>query len=282
VAELILAGRETDVPVEHRSETGEIHAYTCRAPDKDTPNEDACAVFAPWPGTLVLAVADGLGGAPSGDAASAIALDRVSRHLERCEDESTLRAAIMDGFEDANAAILELAVGAGTTLVVTQIVDTVLRAYHVGDSVALVVGQRGKYKLETMAHSPVGYGVAAGLIDPDAALHHDDRHYLSNHLGANDMHIEVGSPLRLAPRDTLLLATDGLVDNLHMGEIVELIRKGPLGLAAKGLAQRCAVRMETPDQGTPAKPDDATFILYRTQQPGANGGASQEPGGGRA
>jgi len=263
VTELLLAGLETDEPVEVRSERGEIHAHTRRAPDKDAPNEDACAVFSPWPGALVLAVADGLGGAPSGAAASAVALERLGDHLERCADESALRAAIMDGFEDANAGILDLGVGAGTTLVVTQIVDDVLRVYHVGDSVALVVGQRGKCKLETMAHSPVGYGVAAGLIDPDAALHHDDRHYLSNHLGASDMHIEVGSPLRLAPRDTLLLATDGLVDNLLMGEIVDLIRMGPLGPAARVLAERCAARMHATESDEPTKPDDATFLLYR-------------------
>jgi serine/threonine protein phosphatase PrpC len=112
----------------------------------------------------------------------------------------------------------------------------------------------------------VGYGVAAGLIDPDAAIHHDDRHYLSNHLGASDMHIEVGSKLRLAKRDTLLLATDGLVDNLLMGEIVELIRRGPLQKAAHTLAQRCARRMSeagNEKMNTPAKPDDATFILHR-------------------
>lgn len=267
MAELILADRDTEEPEEVPCDGGETFAYTQRAPEKESGNEDAAGVWAPLPGVVVLAVADGLGGAASGATASAIAMGRLAAHLGRCSDKAALRASIMDGFEDANQEILALGVGAGTTLVVVQIVDGELRAYHVGDSVALVVGQRGKMKLETIAHSPVGYGVAAGLIDPDAALHHDDRHYVSNHLGATDMHIQVGSPLRVASRDTLLLATDGLVDNVRIGEIVELIRKGPLRAAAQALATLCARRMRAPleDEAgdAPRKPDDATFILHR-------------------
>ena len=69
--------------------------------------------------------------------------------------------------------------------------------------------------------------------------------------------------LRLAARDTLLLATDGLLDNLRMGEIVELIRKGTPGTAAHAMAALCGARMQAAEQDAPRKPDDATFILHR-------------------
>ena len=124
-------------------------------------------------------------------------------------DATSLRAAILDGLERANQRVLELGIGAATTLAVAEIAGTTLRPYHVGDSSILVVGQRGKMKLQTMLHSPTGYAVEAGLLDEADALHHEERHLISNMVGAVDMRIEVGSAIRLALRDTVLLATDG-------------------------------------------------------------------------
>ncbi len=76
-------------------------------------------------------------------------------------------------------------------------------------------------------------------------------------LGAEDMRIEMGSALRLAPRDTVLLASDGLFDNLDAETIVDLVRAGPLERAAEALAESGRAAMA---QG---KPDDMTFILFR-------------------
>ena len=77
------------------------------------------------------------------------------------------------------------------------------------------------------------------------------------------MSISFGSTLQLAKRDTLLLASDGLFDNLYMEEIVEVIRKGPLASAAKKLVSLCQQRMQQPQQGIPSHADDLSFILYR-------------------
>lgn len=41
-----------------------------------------------------------------------------------------------------------------------------------------------------------------------------------------DMHIEVGSTAELVPRDTLVMASDGLFDNLHLEEIAEYTKQG--------------------------------------------------------
>ncbi|MGI9590762.1 MAG: PP2C family protein-serine/threonine phosphatase, partial [Myxococcota bacterium] len=79
----------------------------------------------------------------------------------------------------------------------------------------LLIGQRGRVKLQTVDHSPVGFAVEAGLLDADAALHHEDRHIISNFVGGADLRIEMGSGLHLAERDTLCLASDGLADNLR-------------------------------------------------------------------
>ncbi len=77
------------------------------------------------------------------------------------------------------------------------------------------------------------------------------------------MRIEVGSSLPLARRDTLLLASDGLFDNLHFAEIVECVRKGPLDEVANQLAANSRRRMTEPADDQPSKNDDLTFVLFR-------------------
>jgi serine/threonine protein phosphatase PrpC len=174
-----------------------------------------------------------------------------------------LRGAILNGFEDANQAVLGLGFGAATTLAAVEVQGSRVRPYHVGDSLILVVGQRRKVKLHSVPHSPVGYGVESGLIDEKEAMYHEERHIVSNVLGAQDMRIEIGPVLELAPRDTLLIASDGLWDNLHTEEIVEVVRKGPLLVAVDSLATKCDDRMRNGGDSTPSKPDDLTFILFR-------------------
>ena len=132
-----------------------------------------------------------------------------------------LRAAILNGIEAANQAVRDLGTGAATTLALVEIQDRTIRTYHVGDSEILVTGQRGKVKLQTIPHSPIGYAVEAGLMEEEEAIHHEARHVISNVIGSDQMRIEMGPPTELAPRDTLLLASDGLFDNLFPDEIVE-------------------------------------------------------------
>jgi serine/threonine protein phosphatase PrpC len=251
-------------PVRLELPRGVASAFSSARPGRDGPNEDAAAVWGLAGGPLVLAVADGLGGQRSGAQASRIALERLGDELGADGPEvSAVRASILDGFEGANRAVLELGGGAGTTLAVAEVHQDTLRPYHVGDSAILVTGQRGKLKLLTVAHSPVGYAVEAGVLDAEEAMHHEDRHYVSNHVGAPDMRIEVGSARQLSPRDSVLLASDGLLDNLTIPEIVALIRTGSVEDAAERLVSLVRERMHAPGDASPSKPDDVTFILYR-------------------
>lgn len=243
---------------------GVVALFSMRCPGKETPNEDAVAVIPTGPRSGVLAVADGLGGAPAGKQASFLALKRLARAVEQAaRDEAELRAGILNGFESANEEILALAVGAATTLTVVEFDGNLVRHYHVGDSMVLLTGQRGKVKMQSIPHSPVGYAVESGLLDATDAMHHEDRHVISNVIGSVDMRIEVGSAIELASRDTLLLASDGLSDNLHVNEIVECIRKGPIDKAARELARHARERMEGQSDGEPSKPDDLTFAVFR-------------------
>jgi PPM family protein phosphatase len=259
--------RDMSAPEAFEAGRGKAVVFTARCPGHTTANEDAAAVIhleREKETAAVLAVADGLGGSASGSAASAAAVKALGESVRRVWLEGgLLRTAILDGFEKANETIRALGVGAATTLTVVEIQDGAMRPYHVGDSAVLLFGGRGKVKHQSIAHSPIGYGVEAGLIHEDDAMHHEDRHIVSNVLGAEDMHIEIGPRRKLAARDTIVVMSDGLADNLHANEIIQIARNGPIEKAAQTLATEASERMNDPKKDAPSKPDDLTFIVYR-------------------
>ena len=246
---------------------GSACVFSRRCPSKSGSNEDAAAIVPVDDSTAVLIIADGLGGAALGEKASRVATEAIVAAVSDFEEaggaEAVLRTAILNGIENANAAVRELGNGGATTMAVVEITADTMRPYHVGDSGILVTGGRGKVKLQTIAHSPVSYGVEAGLIDDSQALHHEDRHIVSNVIGMENMRIDIGPPLKFRARDTVLLASDGLFDNLYTEEIVEEIRKGPLTKTANALRDTLARRMAGAESGLPSKPDDTTFIIFR-------------------
>ncbi|MHC4399499.1 MAG: PP2C family protein-serine/threonine phosphatase [Planctomycetota bacterium] len=243
---------------------GEVAVFSTRCPGKETANEDAAAVIPFDADSAVLAVADGLGGGPSGRLASTLAIESLKASLdEGLRQSAMLRTAVLNGLEEANRAVQTLGTGAATTIAVVEVQGTSVRPYHVGDSMILVVGQRGKIKLQTTSHSPVGFAVEAGVLDEQEAMYHEDRHLVSNVVGTPEMKIEIGPTVSLAPRDTVLLASDGLFDNLHVDEIVERTRKGSLNVVTRRLADDSIRRMTLPDEDRPSKPDDLTFMLFR-------------------
>lgn len=248
----------------HELANGTAVVYVNRRPGKETENEDSAGIFPLEHTDCALAVADGMGGMPCGAQASKLVIEQLQESLKKVSpSEFGYRDAMLNGIDAANNAITALGVGAGSTLAAIEIFDNVLRPYHVGDSMILVVGQKGKLKLQTISHSPVGYALEAGLLDEHEALRHDDRHLISNYLGYPEMRIEIGPPIELSRYDTVLIASDGLFDNLLLPEIVELIRKGKLTNISEDLVALCNERMRNVDPEHPSKPDDVSFILYR-------------------
>jgi serine/threonine protein phosphatase PrpC len=260
----LIGTTDMQAPVSRPFAGGQLSYFTQAAPDKTTGNEDALGLI-PWGDDGgVLVVCDGLGGLPAGEQASILAIHCLAERIAATPPgNGGLREAILDGIESANRAVIDLGLGAATTLALIELQGRVIRPYHVGDSMILVTGQRGRIKLMTVSHSPIGYAVEAGFLDAEEAMHHEERHLISNMLGTPDMRIEIGTPLELAPRDTLLLASDGLFDNLHADEIVERMRRGPINTGANALRTDCRARMRQEAGDTPSKPDDLSFILYR-------------------
>lgn len=241
---------------------GEAAVFSARCPGKLTANEDGAVLLATDAGTGVVAVADGVGGMPQGEKASQLVLTTVADRVCRAgRDRDQRRAMIVDGIDRANLAARRL--GGASTICAIDIHERAIRAFHVGDTAMLVIGGRGKIKLQSTPHSPVGYLQELGMLSEQEAMHHTERHLISNVVGCENMRIEIGPTLRLAPQDTVIVASDGLWDNMFVSEIAELATARPLHVAVQKLVGTALARMLNQQPDLPCKPDDLTIVAYR-------------------
>lgn len=263
---IVLESEQCEELVAHYS-FGELALFSAAGPLKFGGNEDGALVFPLGPDRAVLAVADGVGGQPAGAHASSLALRSLRQALELARTPGfPLREAILVGIERANNAVIDLGAGAATTLSAIEVGKGFVRSYSVGDSGVLGFTPDGELKMQTIAHSPVGYAIEAGVLDEEEAMGHIDRHLVSNVIGDSHMHVEVGSAIEIEPSDTYVIASDGLLDNLHTPEIVRFLHRGPLSEATRAMVAECRRRMLQPAQGLPSKPDDLTLIAFRPRR----------------
>lgn len=256
-----------------QQESGEISSFSraCwmasvfsdRSPVKDSPNEDALAIIPIDDETAVFAVTDGCGGMRGGEIAASLTLKCLADSLASRKDEPTrLRGAILDGIELANQAVQDLRIGAACTIAVAEFHKGFIRTYHVGDSTILLTSNRGNPRYQSISHSPVGFAVESGLLDPELAMRHINRHLVSNVVGDPNMRIEMGPRIQMQARDTLVIASDGLFDNLPCPEVISHIRKGGLAKSLESLTKEATRRMRRKANRL-AKPDDLSVIAVR-------------------
>lgn len=194
-------------------------------------NEDACGVFSFSSGEeslFLLAVADGLGGHPAGEVASALAIrslhQTVVSGIDTLPDLEplSLQPLLAAGFSGANWEVINHAsrnpgcLGMGTTLVaalVNQEGEGI--AANVGDSRAYLF--QGEGGMITRDHSRVQEMVDAGILSLDESSSHPMRHIVTRIIGRHGDHPDF-YPFRLLD-GTLLLCSDGLLDGTSEREL---------------------------------------------------------------
>ena len=195
-------------------------------------NEDAIVS-----GDRLVAVADGLGGAPGGETASAIAVAVLQaaftgRSLD--ELQAAVRAANWTIWDRA-AALPELG-GMGTTVCAGGLMDDGhLGIVNVGDSRAYLLRDLSLRRL-TADHTVTAELVQRGELTADDARDHPYRSVLTRALGiAPEVELDsVACPV--LEGDRLLLCSDGLFNEVSDDEIAGLLRAGDDGVAtANGL-----------------------------------------------
>ena len=170
------------------------------------------------------AVADGMGGHPGGEVASAVAVALVQaaftgRSLD--ELQAAVRAANRAIWDRAGAsAELE---GMGTTICAAGLTgDGSLVVVNVGDSRACVL-RNGSLTQLTDDHSVTAELVRRGELSEHEALDHPQRSVLTRALGVGpDVEID-GAAHPAVEGDRLLVCTDGLFNEVPNDEIASLM-----------------------------------------------------------
>jgi len=176
-------------------------------------------------GTVVLMVADGMGGAVAGEVASRLAVQAASEAEADDPIDPADRvlagnsAVILATEEDRSLA------GMGTTLTLVQL-DPAGNAQfaHVGDSRAYLL-RGAELSQITTDHSLVGELVSLGRITKEEARNHPHRHLVTRVLGLGPISVDT-EQLKLEASDRILLCSDGLTDMVTDAMIEEILSAG--------------------------------------------------------
>ncbi|HEX2700127.1 MAG TPA: protein phosphatase 2C domain-containing protein [Acidimicrobiales bacterium] len=181
----------------------------------------------------LFAVADGMGGAAGGEEASLTAVTALKVAFEA----DPTADGLADGVRNANRAVWEKALehpqlrGMGTTMTAVALVPTgddeeVLAVANVGDS-RVYLFRDGRLDQITDDHSVPEELVRAGRITPEEAVSHPQRNMLTRVLG-NEPEVEVDC-FAIIPYsgDRLVLASDGLFNEVDHDTIAAVARRLP-------------------------------------------------------
>lgn len=205
-------------------------------------NEDSCGCRINTDGTLLFAVADGIGGYEGGEVASAMAiaitLDAYCTSPREWGPAKRLNRAV----QRANIEIHNKALTIpelrrmGTTLTAVVIDNGTLHAAHVGDC-RLYLVRRGKISQLTKDHTVVQERVRMGLMTAARARRHPERSALSRSVG-HELIVSVDRiTLQVEQNDRLLLCSDGLYNVLEEHELASTIFGHDAESACKALVE---------------------------------------------
>ncbi len=181
---------------------------------------------------VLLAVADGMGGALAGEVASRMAVEALSeaaRGLRDETDDERARAAVLEAIRQANENIYEASAsnpqqrGMGTTLTAAFLRDGRIQFFQVGDSKGFI-GREGQLHQMTEDQSLIGKLIHDKVITPeDAEQLEGGRNIILQALGAEPtVKIDV-STSTLQEGDYVLLCTDGLHGCVKLKELEEMV-----------------------------------------------------------
>lgn len=206
-------------------------------------------------------VADGMGGHEGGQIASRLAVEALTKAYAAADDPDP-RNRLLTALNDAHLQIQQRARqdprlnSMGTTCTAIALIDARLYFVHVGDS-RLYLLREGKLRILNRDHTLVARLLEKGLIRPDQAQDHPQKHVLTSALGVPDEEIEIDAPskpLTLHKGDTLMICTDGLWGQMDEREIAQA-----MGSQSPAAACRTLVSLARERGG----PDNITLQVLR-------------------
>lgn len=209
-----------------------------------TVTENPQTLIFPLGTPLAVAVADGLGGHPGGDVASALAVRRIAS----LGPALTSEVAVREAMNVCNRAVFQAAdgeqgadlVGMGTTVAGIVVQPGSLLVFNVGDSRVFAASPDGLRQLSVDDSPPHPAGQTTALVTQ----------CLGGSPTFRAVHPHVTSAA-LAPGERYLICSDGLTDPLPTDVLDEILRKHDDGRAAFEL-WKAAIEAGGPDNITVA------------------------------
>ncbi len=240
--------------------------------DGDPVSENDAGVLRAEAVPVLLMVADGVGGAASGEIASSLATQVVFEKLREKSSRGALKGAVIiaDSLQQAvvaaNAAIHDHSKaervhhGMGTTATVGLVVSGMVYFAQVGDSRAYII-RGGVARQMTKDQSLVQRMVDAGKLTPEQAERSEHRNIILQALGPEKSIVPEFTRDRLMNDDVLVLCSDGLSNQMNAQEIAEMAKKNE---DLEGLCEALVSRaLET------GAPDNVTVVVGRYKIPAA-------------
>ncbi|MCL8014152.1 PP2C family serine/threonine-protein phosphatase [Streptomyces sp. AS02] len=209
-----------------------------------TVTENPQTLIFPLGTPLVVAVADGLGGHPGGDVASAL----VVRQIASLGPALSSEVAVREALNVCNRAVFQAAgaeqgadlVGMGTTVAGVVVQSGSLCVFNVGDSRVFAASPDGLRQLSVDDSPPHPAGQTTALVTQ----------CLGGSPTYRAVHPHVTSET-LTPGERYLICSDGLTDPLPTDVLDEILRKHDDGRAAFEL-WKAAIEAGGPDNITVA------------------------------
>ncbi|MDA8067971.1 MAG: Stp1/IreP family PP2C-type Ser/Thr phosphatase, partial [Actinomycetota bacterium] len=219
----------------------------------------------------VFVVADGMGGAQSGEVASKIVVDAFSSGLPETGTAEERLAVVV---QRANREIHERSrseaanAGMGTTVTAAYLDGDAIAIAHVGDSRAYLL-RDGELRRLTEDHSLVEELVRGGRLTEEEAAEHPQRSVITRALGIEPI-VEIDTwtyPLR--PGDVVLLCSDGLTSMVSEQQLQRVVVAAPtLNEAAQRLIDAA---------NEAGGRDNITVVLFRVARAGREDASLDQP-----
>lgn len=202
-------------------------------------NQDSFLILPFGKERALMVVCDGMGGAKSGNVASALAVEVFSDEIRRSQradlTERAVRYMLRDALDLANQAVYEQAQisetfrGMGTTLVAAYLTKEAAYILNVGDSRAYHFSAEGGVRQVTCDHSIVEMMVQRGELTAEQAKNHPGKNIITRAVGT-EATVESDFYVQTMKKDEcLLLCSDGLsnemADQEMLFEVAHGIRK---------------------------------------------------------
>lgn len=203
-------------------------------------NEDSVGLSVEGGTSLVMVVADGVGGYEGGEQASRMAVDVALESYRQQDTTIAPEKRLYRAAQQANIEIYDRAIvvpelrNMSTTLTAVAVEGSMLYAAHVGDS-RLYLLRAGAITQVTKDHTVAAERVRQRLLTPERARHHPDHGTLTRSLGRELIAAVDRITLPVQTGDVLVVCTDGLHNILYDEEIAKLAAEGPADMAARRL-----------------------------------------------